>query len=88
MSDQDQDLYKQEQATQNASSFIIATAIFTPLYLHLQVVWLVFLALGIIAWVSLIMKKEAVADEHKTRYRIFLAAMAASSLIGIGWQVF
>ena len=85
MSEQDQE--QQEQGIQNASSFIIATALFTPLYLYLQVVWLVFLAFGVVAWFSLMKQKEAVADEHKTRYRIFLAAMAASSLIGIVWQV-
>lgn len=86
MSDQQQE--QQEQTTQNASTFIIATALFTPLYLYLQVVWLVFLAFGVIALVSLMKQKEEVADEHKTRYRIFLAAMATSSLIGIIWEAF
>ena len=82
MSDQDQ----QEIATQNLSTFIIATVVFTLLYIYLQVVWLVFLGFGVISWISLIRNKENTADEYKTRYRIYLAAMAASSLIGIAWQ--
>ncbi len=77
------DEMQQEQNTQTAGTFIIATALFTLAYIYVQVLWLVFLAFGVIGWISLL--KENVEDEHKLRYRIFLAAMAASSLIGIAW---
>lgn len=74
--------------SQNISTLIIATTLFTVIFLYLQVLWLIFLAFGVIGWISLLKEQESMQEQHKTRYHIFLVAMAASSLIGLACNAF
>ena len=82
MSEQNQ----QNLASQNVVTFFIATTVFALLYIHLQVIWFIFLAFGVLGYFAMIKEKDNMEEEHKVRYRIFIAAMAASSLVGIAWQ--
>lgn len=63
------------------ASFIIATVLFSLLYVYLKVVWMVLLLLAAIGWFGLPSGDEG--KVHRHRYIVFVAALAVSGVVGV-----
>ncbi len=83
MPDTNQETFKPHSTSQNVATFLVATLLFSLLYINIKVLWLLLIPLAIIGVIGL--PKQDSAKLFKQRLAIFAIALISSFFIGFGW---
>lgn len=84
MSNTDQDATKEYTKQQAITTMVVATALFSVLYIHAKILWLCLIPLAIFGVIGL--PKDSSAKLFKQRFAVFAAALIASFVIGFSWR--
>jgi len=83
MSEPEQENFEPQTMHQSIATFLVATLIFSLLYIHAKIVWLCLIPFAILGVVGL--PKQESAKLFKQRLAIFAMALIASFVIGVSW---